>query len=199
MSRSTPTITHPEKKNASTNALSPQEALTRRNSLETEMNVAPEDQEALSKALELLSPQPQPSTLGQIDRYSTLRTSTIKNLDLPESTTRTLHALVTNSFTLTQLSAARKIQKFMRENPGTPFPPFLITKEIAEIYGEYGWCLIGKCGLERISYKLTRLNSTSNVTDQELEKDQTQRRIDILCDHIRDRHFERMPFQCRLW
>ncbi|CCA76414.1 hypothetical protein PIIN_10407 [Serendipita indica DSM 11827] len=194
-SRSTLTMTH-QPKIMNDDGLSLKETLTRRNSLEAEINVEPEDQEALAKALELLALYPPPSRLPRQSRYPTLRTSTISTLALPEPTTRALYALVTNAFTPAQLPAARSIQRFIQDNPDTPLPLFLITKEIAEIYGEYGWCLIGKCGLERISYKIARLTSTYHVTDEELERDQSRKRIDVLCGHIRDRHFEQMPFKC---
>ena len=194
MSTANHTVVHLKKKTASTGTLMPQ-VLSHRNSLESEMNVDPEDQEALARALELLSRSPQPSKLNRPNRHLTLRTLTLKNLDLPEMTKRVLYALVTSAFTPAQLPAARKIQRFIHDNPNSPIPLFLVTKEIAEISGMYGWCLIGKCGLERTSYKL-RSTSTINVMD-EVEKNQP--RIELLCRHIRDQHFKPMPFQCHLW
>ena len=193
------TVVHLKRENASTDALLLHEALARRNSLETEISVVPKDQEALAEALELLSLDPQPSTLNRLIKHPTLGMSTIRTINLPETTKRVLYALVTGAFTPAQVPAARNIQRFIHDNPDTSIPSFLVTEEIAEIYGVYGWCLIGKCGLERTLYKLTRSSSADKVVGEELEKDQTRRRIELLCGHIRDRHFERMPFQCRLW
>lgn len=183
---------------ASTDALSLTETLTCPNSLETEMNVTAEDRKEFRPVLEVLSLEPPPLGNSGLIRGPTWRTKTIGRLRFPDTTKRSLDALVTNSFTPTQLPAARHIQRFIQANPDTSLPLFLITKEIAEIYGEHGWCLIGKCGLGRITYKIACLTSTNDVTDEELVKDSSRRRIDILCGHIRDRHFEQMLFRCRL-
>ncbi|CAG7852768.1 SubName: Full=Uncharacterized protein {ECO:0000313/EMBL:CCA72356.1} [Serendipita indica DSM 11827] len=166
-----------------------------RNSLEREIDVNPKDQEALAMAINLLSLNHEPPTSAKRNQFPTWRTSTIKNFQFPEPATRALYALVTNSFTPGQLLAAGQIRRFLNNHPADPIPTYLVAEEIAEIHGEHGWCLIGKCGLARISSKFTRLSSTG--TDERLD-DPPRRQIQALCDHIRDVHFQQLPFTCHL-
>ena len=185
-SKSALTMAHLEKKNACTDALSLQEAPTRRNSLETEMNVGPEDQKALTKALELLSLSPQPSTLGQYDTPSPISPTSPRPMDIlllpgdagsadvPKSTVN--QESILSRFSPVQQPAARAILNYMADHQMTAIPATYITEELVEISDGRGKCLIGSC-----------------ATDGKLN------RIDHLYDHVRDQHFEYRPYLCEFW
>ncbi|CAG7852767.1 SubName: Full=Uncharacterized protein {ECO:0000313/EMBL:CCA72357.1} [Serendipita indica DSM 11827] len=175
----------------------PEQASTCRNSLEKEIIVNPKDRHALITAIILLSNNQEPSTSAN-GQFLTWRESTIKNLQLPEPTARALYALVTNAFTPVQLVAAGQIQRFLNNHPAEPIPRHFISEEIAEIHGNHGWCLIGKCGLARISFKITRPTSASIATENRLEEDHSRKDIQSLSIHIRDSHFKQTPFPCLL-
>jgi hypothetical protein len=93
-------------------------------------------------------------------------------------------------FSQEQIPAALAILQFMVERPTEPIPSPLITKQLAEISGGRGYCLIGNCGVERARQK--------NNPGYDASKD-TMKRADHLFDHIRDKHFNCRPFQCSQW
>ncbi|KIM30288.1 hypothetical protein M408DRAFT_328323 [Serendipita vermifera MAFF 305830] len=87
-----------------------------------------------------------------------------------------------------QQAAAQKIWEFMQAHPKAAISASLITTDLAEIRDGRGWCLMGNCGMERAAQKVNPL--------YEVIKDTSRKRLDILYDHIRDKHFDNRPFRC---
>jgi serine/threonine protein kinase len=102
-------------------------------------------------------------------------------------------ALIRREFGCNQLFAATVIFRYMKLYPHKAIPATLITSEMAEVQGMWGWCLIGDCGKERAKQKSNLIHGPI------IQGDPLCRRVIDLYDHIREMHFNNRPFQCTLW
>lgn len=87
-----------------------------------------------------------------------------------------------------QQVAAQKIYDYMQVHPKSAIPASLFSPDLIEVRDGRGWCLIGQCGFERITKKLS--------SNYDITKDMNRRRLDHLYDHVRDKHFDNRPFRC---
>jgi hypothetical protein len=93
-----------------------------------------------------------------------------------------------SEFTGNQIPAAWAIFAFMEANPDTALPASLISRELAVVWENMAWCIIGTCKIRN----LVRMGESDVGAAQSMDLPELE------C-HIRQRHFIDKIFRCSYW